>query len=122
MFSGKIAFISPPKLKFELQDLLERQTKGVSNIVKGKTKLSVKQNLKHNKGGMNHHESCVDRACLLRGLMQALICKLSTGWEGRPAFMFRYFQTDKRPEPSAFAALPAKTSKCGQSLGLKPDD
>ena len=67
---------------------------------------------------MNHHGSCVDRACLLRGLMQALICKLSTGWEGRPAFMFRYFQTDKRPEPSAFAALHAKRESVVKVLDL----
>ena len=70
----KTAFTS--LLKFTLHEMLNwKIIKGVSGIVKGKTKLFLKKNLKYNKRGMNDLEICVDRAWLPRGFMWGLVCK-----------------------------------------------
>ena len=88
-----------PRLKFLLHDLLNwKIIKGVSGIVKGKTKLFLKKNLKYNKRGMNDLEICVDRAWLPRGFMWGLVCKwiqYRRGRKSRPTLILAIFKQTK---------------------------
>ena len=73
----------------------KRQIKDVSDIVKGKTKLFLKKNVKYDEGGMNNHEIGVDRAC---GFLLGLVFKRSQyrpGSAARPALIFDVFPTAK---------------------------
>ena len=77
-------------------DDLKSQIKGISDIIKGKTKLSFKKNLKYSKGGIHNREVCVDRAWSLRSFIPGLVGKriqYRSGSETRPALMFSIFFT-----------------------------
>lgn len=88
-----------PRLKFLLHDLLNcKIIKGVSGIVKGKTKLFLKKNLKYNEGRMNDLEICLGRAWLPRGFMPGLVCKriqYRQERKSRPALMLAIFKQTK---------------------------
>ena len=100
LFSGKTTFTSLlSKVKIRAPwpvepENLKSQIKGISDIIKGKTKLSFKKNLKYNKGGIHNREVCVDRAWSLRSFIPGLVSKriqYRSGRETRPALMFSIF-------------------------------